>query len=1023
MKQWRHLFLILAAGRLACWSAVDFNREIRPILSDNCFACHGPDESKRASKLRLDLEAGAKVDLGGRRAIVPGKPEQSELIRRITSVDAHVRMPPSHSGRTLTSAQIDQIRLWILEGAQWQAHWAFVRPQRPTLPAVRNSEWARNAIDRFVLQRLEREGLEPSPEAGRGTLIRRVTLDLTGLPPTTAEVGAFLGDSAPGAYERLVGRLLASPRYGERMAGPWLAAARYADTNGYQSDGERFMWRWRDWVIDAFNRNLPYDQFVMKQIAGDMLPDATLEDKIATGFNRNHRGNGEGGVIADEYAVEYVVDRVETTSAVFLGLTMGCARCHDHKYDPVSPKEFYRMFAYFNNVPERGRANKYGNSPPLISAPMPDQITKLGILDEKVSAAKVAFENLKEQAGTAQQAWEQLVAKDPTELQWMKRDGLAKYLPLDGVVASPAGNATRFDGTSFVDAGDVGNFGFYDKFTLSAWINPASGDGPIVTRTREVAHASGYGLYLAGGKLQFNLVLRWLDDALRVETERKLELNKWHHVAASYDGSRSVEGVKMYIDGQPVKLTVLLDDLNQSFQVKEPLRIGAGGPPDYRFRGSIDEVMVWRGVLADDEISAVADPYSLKTIANLPAMKRSKTQSKKLAWHFLENAAPQEVQETWRAFVAAQEERKTFADSLPTVMVMKERETPQDTFLLVRGSYLRRGEKVTPGVPAFLPDLPSGAPNNRLGLAKWLVDGSNPLTARVMVNRLWQMYFGVGLVKSVEDFGSQGEWPSNPALLDWLATEFISSGWDLKEMNRLIVTSATYRQSSKVSPALSARDPENRLMARGPRLRLSAEMVRDQALAVSGLLVDKVGGPSVKPYQPAGLWKELSGGQDYKQDHGPSLYRRSLYTFWKRAAPPPGMMLFDAAGREACTVRETRTNTPLQALAVMNDVTYLEAARALAERTMNEVGGPPLIRLAAMFRRVLARIPKPGELDVLQRQFEYYSKNGFPSTEAARKYVSYGESPRDEKLPPRELATYTVMASMILNLDETIAKD
>jgi hypothetical protein len=633
MKQRGQIFLFLAVGQFACWGAVDFNQEIRPILSDNCYACHGPDESKRASKLRLDLESGAKADLGGRAAIVPGKPDESELVRRITAGEARLRMPPLHSGRTLSSVQIDQLRRWILEGARWQAHWAFVPPQRPALPEIRNADWARNPIDRFVLHRMEREGLEPSPEAGRETLIRRVTLDLTGLPPTTEEVDAFLRDSAPGAYERLVDRLLASRRYGERMAGPWLAAARYADTNGYQSDGERFMWRWRDWVIEAFNSNLPYDQFVMKQIAGDMLPNATLEDRIATGFNRNHRGNGEGGIIADEYAVEYVVDRVETTSAVFLGLTMGCARCHDHKYDPVSQKEFYRVFAYFNNVPERGRANKYGNSPPFIPAPTTEEMTKLGFLDEKVSAARVAFDNLKPQIESARQAWEQSVAKETTASHWMKRAGLTKHFPLDGDVDGPAGKATRFEGT-FIDGGDTGNFSFYDKFTLSAWINPASGDGPIVTRTREVARGSGYGLYLAGRKLQFNLVLRWLDDALRVETERELELNQWHHVAASYDGSRSVEGVKVYIDGQPVKLVVLLDDLNQSFQVKEPLRIGAGGPPDYRFRGSIDEVMVWRGVLTDDEVSAVADPHSLNSIANLPAAKRSAAQANKLRLAF-----------------------------------------------------------------------------------------------------------------------------------------------------------------------------------------------------------------------------------------------------------------------------------------------------------------------------------------------------------------------------------------------------
>jgi hypothetical protein len=716
-----------------------------------------------------------------------------------------------------------------------------------------------------------------------------------------------------------------------------------------------------------------------------------------------------------------VVDRVETMSAVFLGLTMGCARCHDHKYDPISQKEFYRMYAYFNNIPERGRANKYGNSPPFIPAPTVEQQTRLQVLEGKVSAARARFQALSTEAAAAQRTWEESIVSTPQPLRWMKNSGLVVHLPLEGGVPGRVGNATAFDGKYFFNAGDVANFGFYDTFTISAWIYPASGDGPVVTRTRELAQSTGYGLYLSGGKLQFNLVLRWLDDALRVETERPLELNTWHHVAASYDGSRSAEGVHVYVDGQPAKLTTLLDDLNQSFQVKEPLRIGAGGAPDARFRGLINQVMIWRSALSPEEVAAVADPHPLQSLAAMPAAIRSKAQADKLKWHFLETSAPKEVQNAWGSLVAAEEELRIFTAGLPTVMVMEERQSPRDTFVLGRGVYDRPTEKVAPGLPAFLPPLPKDAPDNRLGLARWLVEPANPLVARVEVNRLWQMLFGAGLVKTVEDFGSQGDWPSHPALLDWLAMEFTGSGWNIKAMAKLIVTSATYRQSSKTPAALGAGDPENRLLARGPRVRLPAEMVRDQALAVSGLLVENIGGPSVRPYQPAGLWKELSG-QDYKQDHGQNLYRRSLYTFWKRAAPPPGMMLFDAAGREACTVRETRTNTPLQALDLMNDVTYLEAARVLAERIMKETAGGPESRLPVLFLRVLARSPSAEEMRVLRREFQYYLDRNLSNPAAARDLVSLGEHPRDEKLPAEELAAYTATASMLFNLDETVTK-
>jgi hypothetical protein len=1042
---------------------VEFNRDIRPLLSDRCYTCHGPDQARRRTKLRFDVEADAKQDLGGRFAIVPGDAAKSEIIRRITATDPARRMPPVSSGRTLTTGEIDLIQRWIEQGAKWEKHWSFIPPRRPPRPEISNRAWPRNEIDFFVLKRLEQEGLDPAPEADRATLIRRVSLDVTGLPPTPAEVDAFVNDKSRDAYEKVVDRLLASKRYGERMAAPWLDAARYADTNGYQTDAERYMWRWRDWVIDAFNRNLSFDQFTLQQIAGDMLPRPTLDQKIATGFNRNHRGNGEGGIIPEEYAVEYVVDRVETTSTVFMGLTVGCARCHDHKYDPFTQREFYQLFAYLNNIPERGKANKYGNSAPMIQAPTVAQQVQLAAIDRELAASEKRFDGLRAETAAAQRSWEAGLDKSAA-INWSIPHDLVGYFPLDTDVinqavprpaaapavqlydptrvppasANPAmpqfqrgpasfssgriGKAADLDGTRFISAGDVGAFGFQSTFTLAAWIYPTAVTGAVVTRTKDVEEDTGYGLYLKDGKVQANLILRWLDDGARVETVQPIALNRWQHVMMTYDGSRTAEGIKIYVDGKSQELSIHLDDVNQNFQSREPLRIGGGAGPANRFRGQIDDVRIYDVALSPRHAAVVATGESIEEIAAIPAATRKAAQAEKISLYFLENQSPARVRQAWHDLTVSRRKKAQFLESLPTVMVMQERDVPRDTFMLMRGAYDKPGDKVTPGVPAVLPMLPKGVPNNRLGFATWLVDSANPLTARVAMNRFWQMYFGVGLVKTVEDFGSQGEWPTHPELLDWLATEFVRTGWDIKAMQKLIVTSAAYRQSSKATPELLQRDPENRLLARAPRLRLPAGMIRDQALAVSGLLNEQIGGPSVKPYQPAGLWKELSG-QEYVQDKGEKLYRRSLYTFWKRSSPPPSMMNFDAAGREACVVRDTRTNTPLQALDLMNDVTYLEASRKLAERVMKERRSSAGERIALAFRLVVARVSTPREAGVLGDALASYLDEYKANPEAAVKYLSQGESPRDEELDVSELAAYATLASMMLNMDEAITKE
>lgn len=740
---------------------VDFTRQVQPLLADRCFACHGPDEETRDADLRLDLRSSVFERQAGDPLIVPGDPAASVLLQRISSKDPEVRMPPPEATRQLNSKEIDLIRQWIDQGAHWQEHWAFISPVRPAVPAVSDSNWPRSGIDHFILSGLDQRQLVPSAEADRETLIRRVTLSLTGLPPTPEEIDRFLDDQSPDSYERLVDRLLASHRYGEHMAKPWLDAARYADTDGYQNDRIRYMWVWRDWLIQTLNDNRPFDEFTIEQLAGDMLPDATLRQQIATGFCRNHRINSEGGSIPEEWIVEYVVDRVDTLGTVWLGLTLGCARCHDHKYDPVSQKAYYRLYAYFNNVAEWGLGPNNGNSPPFIRVP---------------------------------------------------------------------------------------------------------DDWPRLDRTKDV----------------------------------KIE------------------------------------------------------PAPYE--------------LVTSQVSVVRPK---------PGGER-------------------------------------------TAMVMAERSERRPTWLLQRGQYNMpdKSEALTPGLPDSL-NSSDAAPADRKELAEWLVSPENPFTARVTVNRYWQHFFGTGLVKTSENFGVQGEPPVHPELLDWLALEFMESGWDVKKLHRLIVTSATYRQDSSVRPEHRERDPENRLLARGPRFRLTAHMIRDQALAVSGLLHERIGGPSVKPYAPPGIWKSISNNK-YVQDHGAKLYRRSLYTYWRRTVPPPTMATFNAAEREVCLVRKDRTNTPLQALTLMNNVAFVEAARFLAERIMREAESDPASRIERGFRIVTGRRPEPAEAQPLTTAYDQFISHFESRPADALKLLATGEAARDQTLPSTEHAALTMLANILLNLDEAI---
>jgi Protein of unknown function (DUF1553)/Protein of unknown function (DUF1549)/Concanavalin A-like lectin/glucanases superfamily/Planctomycete cytochrome C len=1028
---------------------VSFNRDIRPILANNCFACHGPDENKRKTKFHFDTRDGAFAE---DRIIVPGNAAKSLLIWRVTHEDPSERMPPLESGHSLTDTQIGLLRRWIEEGARWDGHWAYAAPARPDPPEVRKKDWPRNEIDRFILSRLEREGLKPSPEADRETLLRRVFYDLTGLPPTPADVDAFLADRSPDAYEQRVDGLLGSPRYGERMAIPWLDAARYADTHGYHIDSHREMWPWRDWVIGAFNRNLPFDQFVVEQLAGDLLPNPTREQRIASGFNRNHMINFEGGAIADEYQVEYVVDRVEATSSAFMGLTMGCARCHSHKFDPISHKEFYQFFAFFNNVPEVGLDGRIGNARPFLLLPSHEQETLLDELAFQIEARDIALSDAA--VVPLQLGWEKSAndapAPGPTEglLAHYELDGSfsdmsGRYLQGRTVMGEPTfeigqiGRAATFDGDTEVSFGDVGRGAASDAFSIAAWIRPR-GNQPIDVFQKVDDSGARRGFEWRLDDIVLVDIQRWAarltvsvgsaspDNAIRIRTRDRLTFGNWYHVALTYDGSGKAAGVGLYVDGKPFPFEVVRDRLSGTVRTEAALRVGspAIGKP---FVGQIDDLRFYDRAIGARQIEEIALHYPARAIVSGVTGRRSKEEAVRVRDYFLAHAAPEAMRAAHAELKTLRQEKVAFEKRIPSAMVMGDREKPRETFVLARGDYRNPTEKVQPGVPAMLPPLPAGAPRDRLTLAKWLVQPDHPLTARVAVNRFWQTYFGNGIVKTQEDFGVQGEPPAHPELLDWLATEFVRSGWDVRAMQRLIVTSSTYRQESKVSAELLEKDPENRLLARGVRVRLPAEMIRDMALSASGLLNGDIGGPSVLPYQPSGLWEELAFGdgysaQAYEQDRGRKLYRRSLYTFWKRTVPPASLATFDAPDREKCTARRALTNTPLQALVLLNDPTYVEAARALATRALLEGGTTPRARLSYAFRLATSRTPRGKEIGVLENLLAAQLQSFRSNPAAASKLVKVGESVPDKRLDPIELAAWSTVTSVILNLDETITK-
>ncbi len=979
-----------------------FSRDVLPILSDNCFACHGPDERARKADLRLDQKESAFAG----NVIVPGKSAESELIKRIISHDPDEVMPPLKSVSKLTQAQIQTLKKWIDEGAVWGKHWAFEAPQRPVLPAVKKAVWPKNSIDNFILARLERDGLIPSPAAPKETLIRRVTLDLNGLPPTPDEVDNFVGDKAPDAYEKVVDRLLASPRFGERMVWDWLDAARYADTNGYQGDPTRAMHFWRDWAIDALNSNKPFDQFTIEQIAGDLLPNPTTSQLVATGFHRNHMINGEGGRIAEESRVDYVNDRAETTGTVWMGLTVGCARCHDHKFDPISQRDYYGLYAYFNSIDESGANDANGLARPLLSLASAEQTQKLDDLRAVETNANKARETIEKQLRDNQTAWE--TGLRGADGKWLEPAWQA--LAPDSLKSAQGAELIKLDDTSILAKGPSPD---KDDYSIAATAPP----GLITGLKLEVLPDDSFINKGPGRADNGNFVLN--------ELELTIGGKKLNLAAISADFSQESWAVAGAADGKIESGWAVMPTFGKPLSAIFALRSPSGNAEKLnialRFQFGRQHTLGRFRLSVTTAPAALLRPLpaDIRALLDKPAGERSDAAKQKV-FEFARDgdaqfiAAKANAENTKRA-------REGFENSIPRTMIMRDRDKPRDSFILVRGQYDKYGEKVTPAVPATLNPLPEGAPPNRLALAKWIVAPDNPLTARVVVNRYWQTVFGTGLVKTPEDFGVQGERPFNPDLLDWLAVEFRESGWDVKKMFKLIVTSAAYRQSSKIAPGMAERDPENRLIARGPRYRLPSWMIRDAALAAGGLLVEKVGGPPVKGYQPPGVWEDATFGTiGYQQEHGEALYRRSLYQFWRRIVGPT--VFFDVANRQTCTVKVARTNTPLQALTTLNDVTYVEAARALAQRAM--LGGDaPVARLDTIYRLVLARRSNAAEQKVLLATHEKLRAGFAQNPDAAKKLLALGESKRDEKLDTVEHASWTALCNMILNLDETLSKE
>ena len=1049
----------LLAASVPAADKLQYNRDVRPILAENCFACHGADSAARKAKLRLD-DREVAVEKG---AIVAGNIDESELVNRLfLKDDDELRMPPPGSHKKLTPAQKETLKRWVAEGAVYEAHWSFITPKKPAPPSVKDMAWVKSPIDAFVLAELEKKGLKPAPEADRRTLARRAALDVTGLPPKVEDVEAFVADKSPNAYEKYLDKMLASPHYGEHRGRYWLDAARYGDSHGIHFDNFREMWSYREWVIRALNENKPFDQFTIEQLAGDLLPNPTMDQLVATGFNRCNITTNEGGAINEEYLVLYTRDRTDVTSTVWMGLTAGCAVCHDHKYDPISQREFYSLAAFFNNTTQIAMDGNIQNTPPIITVPKLGDRSKWEALVKKVAAAQAELDARKKTARAGFETW----------IKETKPESLAKSIPKRGLTlhaefnegkgdtfnyaeenepreaklpagvewkAGPnGGKAATFkpvaDGPtiSFPDAGD---FDADQAFSFGTYVQiPQRGqNGGVIARMDTAQDHRGWDLYLENDRFAVHVVHNWPSDAFKVTTKAGIDPNKWHHVFVTYDGSRKADGVRIYLDGEPQPLDVATNTTADpaklktpfgSIKTNAPLTIGRRTPGQPVKLISIEDLRVYDRALTGTEVSQLANTAKAIAVLNKPADKRVAKETDELfSWWLTTTDADYQKMNTALQVLKQDETEIKTRGTIAHIMV--EKTTPPEAYILNRGEYDQRREKVTPVTPKALPTMSDDLPKNRLGFAKWLLRPEHPLTARVTVNRYWQEIFGQGLVRTAGDFGISGEQPSHPELLDWLAVTYREEGWDTKRFFKQLLLTNTYRQASTVTQEKIEKDPQNKFYSRGARFRMDAEIIRDYALAASGILVPKIGGPSVKPYQPIGVWEAVampgSNTRDYRPETGENLYRRSMYTFWKRAAPPASMEIFNAPNRETCTVRRDRTNTPLQALVTLNDVQFVEAARYLAQTTIL-THTTAQERMDFLAKRLLARPFRAEETAVVLKSQAALLKHYQAKPDDAKKLIAVGESKPDPRLDPAELAAWTMLINELLNLDEVLCK-
>ncbi len=1040
------VIVVFSAVPVRSAEPLTYNRDIRPILADHCFACHGPDSASRKGDLRIDR----RPDALEKHAIEPGKPGDSELIRRILSTDPDEMMPPPDSRKTLTDKQKQQLQQWVAEGAVYEPHWSLITPKRPELPLVKNTDWVRNPMDRFILARLEAAGLSPAPEADRRTLARRLSLDLIGLPPNPDRVEAFVQDQSPEAYETFVDKLMERPEWGEHRGRYWLDAARYADTHGIHFDNFREIWVYRDWVINAFNRNLPFDQFTIEQLAGDLLPDRTLEQQVASGFHRCNITTNEGGVIPEEYAVLYTRDRTETTAQVWLGTTAGCATCHDHKFDPLSQREFYELAAFFNNTTQNPMDGNIKDTPPTVPIPKLEDRTRWAELQAAIPAAKQAIEDRKQQARAEFDQWLTQATVDDLRRKIPSQD-LSLLAPLtegqgksthmivnqeprpvslpdsaQWQTGSPGGAALQPQG-GIAEFHDAGDFEKDQPFTCAVWLKAPAADtsAAIAARMDDTNGYRGWDFWMQRRQLGMHIVNKWSDNALKVVGKSQIKANEWVHVAVTYDGSGKAAGVKVYYNGQPQPTQIESDTLSDTIKTTVPFRIGQRHTGEALTGVVLHDLRIYTQALSLSEIDSLAKATRFTAVlAKAPDQRTDAEKNDVYAWWLAAMDAPFQAA-TDKLAKLTQEEAGIKARG-STAYVMQEKPEEAMAYILFRGEYDQRRDPVKPNTPSMLPSIPAEFPKNRLGLAKWLLLPEHPLTSRVTVNRFWQEVFGTGLVRTSGDFGVAGELPSHPELLDWLAIEFRENGWNVKQFYKLLVTSATYRQSAQTTPLKLEKDPSNKLLSRGPRFRMDAEMIRDSALAVSGLLVQKLGGPSVKPYQPDGVWEAVamkeSNTNKYQRDSGENLYRRSMYWFWKRSAPPASMEIFNATARETCTVRRERTDTPLQALVTLNDPQFVEAARMLAQHALQNGGPTDEAKINFIGRRLVARPFKVEELKVIQASLAELTAFYRGHADDAKELLKFGETPADSSLPAEQLAAWTMLTNELMNLDEVLNK-